>query len=44
MGQKSDFLDFPEEALPPILRNKTAILAKSSETAVQSNSLRGHDP
>jgi hypothetical protein len=40
---KSDFLDFPGEATPAPM-DKTAKLAKSSETTVQRSSLRGHDP
>jgi hypothetical protein len=39
-GTKSDFL----EAATPALRDKTAKLAKSSETTVQKNRLRGCDP
>jgi hypothetical protein len=47
MGQKSDFLKecmtFQEKLLLNP-RDKTAKLAKSSETTVQRNSLSHHDP
>jgi hypothetical protein len=41
-GTKSDFLDFPGEATPALV-DKTAKLAKSSETTVQRNSLIGYN-
>jgi hypothetical protein len=41
-GTKSDFLDFLGEATPT-LRDRTTKLAKSSETIIQRNSLRGRD-
>jgi hypothetical protein len=41
-GTKSDLLDFLGEATSAS-RDKTAKLAKSSETIFQRNSLRGHD-
>jgi hypothetical protein len=40
---KSDFLDLPGEATPT-LRDKIDKLAKSPETTVERNSLRGHNP
>jgi hypothetical protein len=42
-GTKSNFLDFPGE-VTPTPRDKTAKLAKSPETTVQKNGLRGCKP
>jgi hypothetical protein len=42
LGTESDFLDFPGEHA--LTGGQNCQLAKSSETTVQKNSLRGHDP